>query len=489
MATVHDALAIAVEHHQAGELERAEEIYRQVLRSDPNCADALHLLGVLAHQTDNDEVAVDCIRQAIALDPSKAAFHSNLGVAYRALEQLDEAAASYRRALGITPDYAEAHNNLGNVLKDLGQLDEAVDSFRRAVRIRPDYAEAHKNLGGVLLRRGELDEAKACCRRALQIDPDYAEAHWNYSHLCLLTGDFEHGWVEHEWRWKTDTFTPRPFHQPLWDGRPLNGKTILIHAEQGLGDTLQFIRYALPVKGLRGEVIVECQRPLVPLLRSCRGIDRLVARGDDLPAFDVHAPLLSLPGIFKTTLDTVPAEVPYVFAEDELIRRWRARLGLFDGVKIGINWQGSPQYPGDRYRSFPLACLAGLAGLPGVRLISLQKGPGTEQLGELGGRFPVVDLGSELDETSGPFMDTAAVMKSLDLVIACDTAIAHLAGALGAPLWLSLPMVGDWRWMIDRADSPWYPTARLFRQSRQGDWAGVFDDIKAALRERFSIRP
>ena len=454
MATVRETLAIAVEHHQAGQLERAEEIYRQALESDPHCADALHLLGVLAHQTGNDEMAADYIRQAIVLNPFNAAFHGNLGITYRALGQLDAAAASYRQALGINSEYAEAYNNLGNVLRDLGQL----------------------------------DEAEASCRRALQIDPDYAEAHWNHSLLSLLAGDFEDGWAEYEWRWATEQYTPRPFHQPLWDGRPLNGQTILIHAEQGFGDTLQFIRYARLIKGRRGVVIAECQRPLARLLESCRDIDRLVALGDDLPTFDVHAPLLSLPRIFKTSLDTVPAEVPYIFAEEALVRRWRAKLARLDGVKIGISWQGSPEYSADRHRSFPLACFAPLARLPGVRLISLQKGLGSEQLSELGGRFPVVDPGNDLDETSGPFMDTAAVMMSLDLVIACDSAVTHLAGAMGVPVWLPLSVARDWRWMLDRTDSPWYPTVRLFRQTRLGDWAGVFEEIKTALREQLSIK-
>ena len=325
--------------------------------------------------------------------------------------------------------------------------------------------------------QGKLDEAVACYHRALELKPDYADAHLNLSLSSLLTGDFRRGWPEYQWRWKTKRWQQRDRPQPLWDGQPLQGRTILLHAEQGLGDTIQFIRYAPLVKQAGATVLVECQQPLVRLLAGCRGVDALIGRGDDLPPYDVQAPLLSLPGIFRTSLQTIPVDVPYLFADPGLIAHWRGELGPIAGARIGIAWRGNPEHRNDRTRSLSLRCFESLAGLPGIRLLSLQKGAGAEQLQEARDHFPVTDLGSRLED----FMDTAAVLANLDLVIACDTAVAHLAGALGAAVWVALPFVPDWRWLLDRSDSPWYPTMRLFRQRTPGDWAGVFQEIKAEL--------
>jgi hypothetical protein len=274
----------------------------------------------------------------------------------------------------------------------------------------------------------------------------------------------------------------RNFPQPQWDGSPLEGRTILIHAEQGLGDTIQFIRYAPLVKRRGGTVIVECQPVLSQLLAGCPGIDRLIAQGSPLPAFDVHVPLLSLPRIFGTTLADVPAEVPYLFADAALIERWRDELAGVPGVKIGIAWQGNTRFPADCMRSIPLTHFAPLAQVDGVRLFSLQKGPGREQLAATAAYLPVIDLADRLDEKAGGFMDTAAVVKNLDLIITSDTAIAHLAGALGVPVWVGLALGADWRYLLGREDSPWYPTMRLFRQTRLGDWDGVFERIASELR-------
>ena len=421
--------------------------------------------------------AVACYRRALELKPDYAEAHNNLGTAFKDQGKLDEAVACYRRALELKPDFAEAHNNLGIALKDQGKLDEAVACYRRALELKPDYAEAHNNLGNALKDQGKLDEAVACYRRALELKPDFAEAHGNQSLLSLLTGDFQRGWAEYEWRWKTKQCQRRDFSQPLWDGQPLEGRTILLHAEQGLGDAIQFVRYAALVKQRGGAVIVECPKPLLSLLASCAGIDRLVGRGDDLPPFDVHAPLLSLPGIFHTSLETIPADVPYLFADPGLVEHWREELGGIAGFKIGIAWRGNPEHRNDRARSIPLSCFEPLAGLPGVRLLACKKGRAWSSCKSWPDRFPITELGSRLDD----FMDTAAVLMNLDLVITCDTAVAHLAGALGVPVWVALPFVPDWRWLLDRSDSPWYPTMRLFRQKKPGDWAGVFEEIKAEL--------
>jgi hypothetical protein len=271
-----------------------------------------------------------------------------------------------------------------------------------------------------------------------------------------------------------------PFGQPAWDGSPLGGRTILLHAEQGLGDTLQFIRYAPLVQQRGGTVLVQSPAPLARLLARCPGVDRLVAPGPaPTEAFDVHAPLLGLPGLLGTSLATVPARVPYLFADAELTAHWRQQLGAIGGFTIGIAWQGNPRHPRDRDRSIPLLQFAPLAGIEGVRLLSLQKGPGRDQLAALAGRFPVTDLSHGLDD----FLDTAAVLMNLDLVITADTALAHLAGALGVPVWVALPFAPDWRWLLGRENNPWYPTMRLFRQAQRGNWESVFDRIVSEVSQ------
>jgi hypothetical protein len=307
-------------------------------------------------------------------------------------------------------------------------------------------------------------------------------AHWNRALAWLLMGDYARGWQEYEWRWQRPQTPPRPFRQPRWDGSPLAGRTILLHMEQGLGDMLQFIRYAAPLKRQGATVLVETLKLLVPFFQRCPGVDQVFAEGEALPDFDVHAPLMSLPALLATTLETVPAEVPYLFAEEELVARWARELGSEPGFKIGVVWQGNPHHGWDHFRSFPLAQLAPLAELPGVRLYSLQRGPGAEQLATLNGRFPVTDLAGRWADPFVSLRELAAVMANLDLVVTADTAPAHLAGALSVPAWVALAAVADWRWLLGREDSPWYPTLRLFRQDRLGDWGPVFHRLAADIR-------
>jgi hypothetical protein len=317
-----------------------------------------------------------------------------------------------------------------------------------------------------------------CLQRALRIKPDFIDAHWSLALNLLLLGDFERGWPEYEW------LSPQTLLQPVWDGGSLKGRSILIYGEGGLGDQIQFVRYAPVVKRYGGTVIVSCRKPLLPLLASCPGIDELVATGSALPAFDVQAPLMSLPWILKTSLSTVPADIPYLFADPRLQDKWQRRLRRYPGFQIGIAWQGNPEFLKDCPRSIPFVHFAPLAGLAGVRLLSLQKGAGIEQLEAAAMQFPVTVLGSGLDKRGGAFMDTAAVMKNLDLVITSDTAIAHVAGALGVPVWVALSHGAEWRWLLEREDSPWYPSMRLFRQTRPGDWEGVFARMAQELSKR-----
>ena len=464
-------------------LDEAMASYQQALRLKPNYPEAHSNLGnALQEQGRLDEAVASC-QQALRLKPDSAEAHHNLGLVLAKQDKLDEAVASFQQTLRLKPDYPDAHNNLGIVLEKQDKLDEAMASYQQALRLKPDYPEAHNNLGIVLEKQGRLDEAVACYQQALRLKPDYPEAHWNRSLAWLLMGRFEQGWPGYEWRWKCKEFgSLPPFHPPLWDGSPLDGRTILVHAEQGLGDTLQFIRYAPLVHQRGGRVILVCQPPLIGLLTRSPGVERLVAQGEALPEYDVHVPLMSLPGLLGTTLESVPADVPYLDAEPQLVEAWRHRLGSYPGFKVGIVWQGNPKFRLDRLRSIPLAQFAPLARVPGVHLFSLQKGPGAEQLAAVTDRFPVTDLGRRLDD----FMDTAAVLKNLDLVISVDTAIAHLAGALGIPVWVALPFAPDWRWLMDREDSPWYPTMRLFRQTRPGQWEDVFQRIAEALQRRLA---
>ena len=481
-AEAHNNLGNAFKRQ--GKLDKAVACYRRALELKPRYAEAHYNLGLILRGQGKLDEAVACYRQALHLKTDYADAHNDTGIALQNQGNLDEAIACYRRALELKPDYAEAYNNLGAALKDQGKLDEAVTCYRRALELKSGYADAHNNLGVALVSQGKLNEAVACYRRALELNPDYADSHLNRSFLWLLTGDFEHGWPEYEWRWRTKQISPRPFQQPLWDGSSLAGKTILLHAEQGLGDAIQFVRYAPLVKQLGGTIIVECQQPMLPLLATCPGIDRLVGQGGELPAFTTHAPLLSVPGILKTSLDTIPASVPYLFAARALVESWREKLNGVSGFKIGINWQGRAGQGSWLARNIPLQQFAALAAIPGVRLISLQKGSGREELTQERERFPVLDLGNEVDQEAGAFMDTAAILMNLDLVITSDTAIPHLAGALGVPVWLALPFAPDWRWLLDRTDSPWYPTMRLFRQQERDNWHGVFEQIEKALRQQ-----
>ncbi|HEX3726273.1 MAG TPA: tetratricopeptide repeat protein, partial [Pirellulales bacterium] len=388
-------------------------------------------------------------------------------------------------------------NNLAVTLRDAKQFDEAIDCFRHALEIDPECGEAYSSLGMTFQEQGDLAEALVCYDEALRlgnVQPagspsaasvttwpsqyDLAAVHRNRAFANLLLGNYASGLDEYEWRWHTEGASKR---LPLaeWDGAPLEGRPILLSHEQGLGDMIQFIRYAPLVQQRGGTVVVGCPQSLMPLLKTCPGVDRLIYQHELASGIEVQAALMSLPRIFRTELDSIPAGIPYLFADQQLTEHWRGVLSPRGGLRVGIAWQGNPDYKGDRYRSIPLACFAPLATVCGVRLISLQKGHGQEQLAAA--TFEIEDLGSQLDNEGHAFFDTAAVMQNLDLVITSDTAIAHLAGALGARVWLALPRVPDWRWHMDRDDSPWYPTMRLFRQSRWGDWTDVFEAIRNEL--------
>lgn len=582
-------LALGVSHHGAGRFAEAEAAYRKLLQTQPENAEALHMMGVLALQTGNPTTAVDFIAQAIRRKSDVSIFYSNLGAALRRLGRLDEAIAAGRQAVKLDenfadaiinlanalcdkglfgeavpllkrvvrlrpdavdqylllaralilddkneeavavmqdalrrrPRHAPAYINMGVALKKLGRFDEAVaaylkaleitpgdtgalnnlgtayqendenlkaiDCFRQALDIRPDYADAWLNLSLALRAEGRLDEAIEAARTAVRHNPKQAEGHTSLGFCLLLKGALREGFAEYEWRSAMADFSSprRNFNTPAWDGSDPAGKTVLIHDEQGIGDAVQFIRYAPLVKKLgAARVVVECNTQLVRLLGGLSDVDEVVGRFSRMPDHDVHVSLLSLPHLLKTELHDIPAAVPYLRAEPEQVARWRDRLrppGAGTGLRVGLVWAGNPEFRDDRNRSPGLEAFLPLLETPNVRFYALQKGPGRRDLPGLQHRLKdnFVDLNDDINNMA----DTAAVMMNLDLVISSCTAPPHLAGALGRPVWTVLPQSCDWRWLSHGDLTPWYPSMRLFRQEKRGDWAPVVDRVRAALED------
>ncbi|MGD9720648.1 MAG: tetratricopeptide repeat protein [Pirellulales bacterium] len=463
-----------------GDTAQALASFQQALAHKPDYPLALVALGLMLQQQGQQQQAADAYRRALALRPGDAQTHCNLGSALKDLGQAAEAVDSYRRALELDPQLAQAHFNLAVTLQAQGQWAPAERHYLKAIECNPDYPEALTNLGTVFKLQGRFDEALGCYDRALETHPDLAEAHRNRALLRLLLGKFAEGWAEYEWRRRVPGIERTTFPQPRWEGAAVPGKTVFIVGEQGLGDAIQFVRYAALVKERsQGRVLLHCQPRLRRLLETAAGVDAFLANSGGEP-FDYWVPLLSLPHVFGTTLETVPAAAPYLSAQPDRVRRWRHELASQPGFKVGIAWQGNPAYQADAERSVPLAHFAALAACPKVRCYSLQAQHGREQLAQAAA-WGVVDLADRFDEQEAAFVDTAAAMQCLDLVITSDTSLAHLAGALGVPVWVALPVVPDWRWLLERNDSPWYPTMRLFRQSRGGDWAEVFTRLAAEL--------
>ncbi len=473
-----------------GRFEEAAASFERTLALEPNSTRAHLNLGNAMHRLGRLDEAVASFERVLALDPGHAIAHYNIGNVLKDRGRLAEAVASFERALALRPDYAPAHNNLGNVLHEQGRLDEALASYRRALALDPDHVGAHNNLGMVLQAQGRLDEAMASLERAIALKPDHPGAHFNLGLALLLHGDFERGTAEYEWRWQAKDHAPRlpSIDVPAWDGRPLPGQTLLLRAEQGLGDAIQFVRHAPLVRARCGRVVLQCPAALVRLLATVAGVDEVTASAEPPPGIAAHAPLLSLMHLLGTRLETIPAEVPYLAANPRRVAEFQEQVAAAAGLKVGLVWAGSPIHKNDRNRSLGLAALAPLLAIEGVSFFSLQKGAAAEEVAASGLAGRLIDLGPEL----GDFADTAAAVSCLDLVIAVDTAVAHLAGALGKPVWTLLPFAPDWRWMVDRADSPWYPTMRLYRQPALDDWAGVLEKVAADLlrqvRQRASSR-
>jgi Flp pilus assembly protein TadD len=476
----------------SGQFDEAIDAYRRAIALQPNYPDAYNNLGVVLGRKRLIDQAIDAFRHALTLRRDFPDASYNLGMSLREKGDLAGAIAAFEQAALLRPDFANFQLQSGISLHAAGRNDESIGAFRRAIAIRPDFVDAHNNLGTALTAAGRFDDARAAFRAALAIQPDHPSAHFNLGMSLLTSGEFSEGWPQLEWRWEMDPERAwrHRLTRPRWDGHPPEGRRILLYAEQGFGDTIQFVRYVPMVAARSGRVILECQPELVRLLQGVPGVERLIARGgcdEALPDHDMHCPLMSLPMVMKTTLQTIPAEIPYLRCDAELSSRWRERL-LSGTLNVGLAWAGRPSHTNDRNRSMPLSMLAPLARVPNVSFISLQKehsaSPGTPGEGRGEGSLPLIDWTGELDDLA----DTAALIDNLDLVITVDTATAHLAGALGKPVWVLLPFVPDWRWMLDRTDSPWYPTMRLFRQPALGQWSPVVRDVVQALQS-LRIRP
>ncbi len=460
---------------------QAEAAYRQAAALRPQMAVAHHGLGAALAEQKRYAEAVISLREALRLNPDFLEAHSGLGAALQALGRPAEARPCFERALALRPNDATALYNMGTALFAESDYRAAESCFRRVIDLAPQVVKPYTALAQACEMLDHDAEAEACIEQALRIEPDDAPARFFRATYLLAHARWAPGWKDFEFRLKLPHVIKRSFREPRWDGSPLEGRELLVHAEYGLGDTLHFIRYLPLVEQLArpGHVHVEIQRPLIPLL-SGSGFHDLIAAGDPLPRFDLQIAMMSLGEVFQTTLESIPLGVPYLAADARLTDDWRERLSDIEGLKVGIAWQGNPTYIGDRHRSISLARFAALAQLPHVKLISLQKNADGRGMAPVDD-FPGTIVFSDLDEHGGAFMDTAAIMQNLDLVITSDTATAHLAGALGVKVWVALSKVPEWRWMLDREDSPWYPTARLFRQTTLDDWDEVFARMAAEL--------
>lgn len=442
-----------------------------------NLLQQLFTKGSALLQAGKATEALTYFEKALNIAPSNAHLNLYTGAALHSLGRFEAAIASYRHAIAMAPDMGEAHNNLGNSLMALQRFSEAVDSFSQSLLFLPPSPVPLTARATALLAIGKMAEGEADCRKALQLDPSFAEAHWNLALHLLLQGRYLEGWQEYEWRWLKPGFTSPRRHTdiPLWDGSSLHGHAILLHAEQGFGDAIQFARYAPMVAQRGGIVIIECHPQLVPVMQSIEGVQMVIPFDADHPAVSCQAPLLSLPRIFGTTLLSIPSQTPYLFVSEERQFKWTEmiRQRNTSTIRVGLVWAGKC-YP-DPLRSCRLETLVPLAAVKETSFYSLQLGPGSEQHPPAG--MTLIDLTDQICD----FMDTAALIEQLDLVISIDTAVAHLAAALGKPVLLMLPFAPDWRWLLDRTDSPWYPTMQIFRQNQPGNWEVVLLRVQEAL--------
>ena len=502
-------------YKSTGDNALAQQSLRRALELRPDNADALNNLGILLKDAGDLPGALDCYQRTLVLQPGNVDAHNNLGVAYKVMGRFDEALACYAKAIELNPSFPEAHSNMGSALAAAGRPKEAVELLRKAATLREKFPEAYNNMGVAYMEMGRPDEAMACFLTSLQHNPDYAEAnsnlavnlvsagqfdqafgyydraiaalphfvdaHWNRSLAYLVQGRFDVGWEAYRWRWKRPHAVRQPYPGPEWDGQEsLVGKTLVMHHEQGLGDNIQFIRYAHQVQALGGRAVIHVPAEILALCRTIGPQFTVVSRPEDTGEYHFQNTMLCLPRLLGTDLNSIPAPVGYLSADPAKTAQWQDRLRALTGFRVGIVWRGRPEHKNDRMRSLPALQFARMLDVPGLSVVSLQKDPRPEELVALRSVVPgLYDAAPHLQD----FSDTAAAMAALDLVLTVDTSAAHVAGAIGVKVWTLIPFSPDWRWLLHRSDSPWYPTMRLWRQQRPGEWGTVIESVRQGLAQ------
>jgi Flp pilus assembly protein TadD len=517
---IRKTMQAAIECLRSGNIDQAERTCEEILSLQPSNVSALHFLGVAYYRNKKYEPAIMCMKRVLHLQPDYADAHNNLGLILKDMGQLYEATSCFRTAVALKPLFFEAYINLGGILhsqgaldeaiacfqkavqlnplfygtyndlgimlKDRMQFDKAVFCFRKALELNPRFLESYVNLGNALQAQGLVGEAIAYFQKAVQLCPDSSYANYNLALALLQSGNFREGWEKYEWRRGIEglSYLRTHFYQPLWNGSDMRGGTLLLLGEQGFGDIIQFIRYVPFVIQRNAKPILCCHKELKTLMQNIDGIQDLVTYGDQLPAFDAYCPLLSLPFIFRSVIETIPANIPYIRVDPSLSRQWQDKIQSGPlNLKVGLVWSGNPDNVSLLYKSCLLQTFSPLAELDDVTFYSLQKGAAAIQAKNPPHGMKLTDYSEKIND----FADTAALIQHLDLVISVDTAVAHLAGALGKIVWTLLPYPPDWRWMLDREDSPWYPSMRLFRQSSPGDWEPVIARIRNELEKLLSF--
>ncbi|MBF0329839.1 MAG: glycosyltransferase family protein [Nitrospirae bacterium] len=513
MTTKKELIEAVLKQRENGMLKESSALCTAAVKNFPDDADILHLCGVIESENRDYQNAIISIKKALIINPNMPSAYNNLGVALSESGQLDDAIEAYSKAVSLMGEYAPAYDNLGLALKRNGKLSQAIECFKKAISIDPSYAkawyhlgnslyeigdmdsaekhlvratelaplfaDAYGNLGSVYNEKKELSKAIKCYREAIRIKPDHANAHWNLSLALLLSGEFEEGWKEYEWRFALKDSEKRIFSKPKWDcSSQITGKSLLIHTEQGFGDAIQFIRFAPMIKKMDAKIILECQKELTRLFSKVEGVDTVIPEGEKLPEFDLHYPLLSLPLALGITSTNIP-NLPYISPDENEANKWGELLGTLKTLKIGLVWAGKPNHFRDRLRSVPASVFAPLLEVAGARFYSLQKQnheyAKTEEIESWG----IIDFTDKFYD----FADTAAFISKLDLVVTVDSAIAHLAGAMGKLVWVMIPFVPDWRWLKKETNSRWYPTMKLFRQEEPGKWEPVVMSLRENLVE------
>ena len=463
--------------------------YQKSIALNPNHAETYYNLGICANMQNNSDWAIECFQQALVVEHNNCVANTQLSLLFEKKNNYGSAVAHAKKACAADPQNTDLLLHTAHLLKQCDLLEEALIFYEQALQKNPDLTGVLYNIGFAHKKLGHLEQAITIYKKVISQKPEYPLAHLSLALAYLALGDFDRGWLEYEWRWAAYDEEKKVFPQPMWDGSDLHNKRIYVYAEQGLGDTFQFMRYLKLLKENGAYVIFHTQVPLKKILQLCPYIDQIITFKDSVPAFDYHISLLSLPLVFNTRIDTIPTDIPYLYADPRLVEEWRALLAQDTGFKIGICWQGNTEYTSDFLRqavaekSCSLDTFACLSAIPGVSLYSLQRIEGVEQNALGGEQISVTYFDNDFDTHNGRFMDTAAVIKNLDLVISIDTGLAHCSAALGTPTWIMLPKIADWRWMLKRSDTPWYPNVRLFRQSTRGDWDSVMHDVTQALTE------